>query len=133
MTFDELKESVKNLLISRREVSLPDGAIVAQLAYDAMEDIANRYIVPSLLTKKRGANILREVGVGEYINMPAKPSEDMLDESLDIDIELHRAIAFMVAASICSEKRNSNIFSAKGKKIIKDYSFKIYKTQQRSS
>jgi len=126
MTFKELKNSTASLLDARREVEMPtEDEKLIPLVDMHLLNVANRYKVLSLMTKSRHFKILRALDKGWYIRMPNSPVED---DELDLDEELHLAIANYLAADLCTLERNREDFLNMAKKIIKDYAFKIYKT-----
>lgn len=127
MTFSELKLHVNALLSSRRDVSLPgDDNLIIPLIEQSMINIANRYKVLSLITKGENFRVLRALGDGYYIRMPRPPKIN--SDKIDLDKELHMAIANYVAADLASIEYNRNIFKKNAQRIVKDYAFKIYNT-----
>lgn len=126
MTYDKLKIHISALLKSRRDVALSDNdADVIPLVEEAILNIANRYKVLKLITKSENFKVLRSLGNGYYIRNPKLPR---LGDELDIDSELCFAVANFVAAAVASNPLNRNIWNKRAKKIVKDYSFKLYKT-----
>ncbi|MGE4396057.1 MAG: hypothetical protein AB7D34_01230 [Sulfurimonas sp.] len=127
MTYDELKKHISTLLKSRRDVSLPalDEDIIP-LVEQNMLYIANRYKVLGLVTNSANFRLLRALPDGYFIRMP-KPPRNGTDH-IDMDRELHMAIANFVAADLASSEYSRNIFKKNGRRIVKDYAFKLYNT-----
>jgi len=128
MTFNQLKNSVEVLLKSRREISLPDAEILKTLAYKHMMLIANRYIVRKLISNSQKDRVLRTIGKGYFLRFPKEISSE--GASIDLDEELHIAIAHFIASDIASDHKNQVDFKKDAQKIVKDYSFKIKNTQE---
>lgn len=127
MTYDELKKHISTLLKSRRDVAIPtDDDDVIPLVAEAMLNIANRYKVLKLVTKSENFKILRSLGNGYYIRNPKTPS---VGDKLDVDSELCMAVANFTAASLSANEHNRNIWNKKARRMVKDYAFKIYKTE----
>lgn len=129
MTYDELKKHISTLLKSRREVAIPtnDDDIIP-LVEQNMLMIANRYKVLALVTTNANFRVLRALPDGYFIRMP-KPPRNGTDH-IDMDRELHMAIANFVAADFCSSDYNRNILKKSGRRIVKDYAFKVYNTPE---
>lgn len=128
MTYDELKKHISTLLKSRRDVAIPatDDEIIP-LVEEAMLNIANRYKVLKLVTRSENFKILRALGDGYYIRVPKSPN--VLTDKMDIDSELCMAVANFTAASLSANEHNRNIWNKKAHRMVKDYAFKIYKTE----
>ena len=128
MTFSQLKIHVAALLKSRREVSIPtSNDELIPLVHQNMLNIANRYKVIGLITKSENFRVLRALGDGNFIRTPKAPRNDT--DKIDMDEELTMAIANHVAGDLASSQLNRNIFKKNARKIVKDYSFKIYNTK----
>lgn len=126
MTLDETRTHITALLKARQEVSIPDNDVVIPLIHEHLENIANRYKVLALITKSENFRVLRSLGDGYYIRMPKAPRSST--DQLDIDRELHKAVANFVAADLASSQINRGIFNKRARKMVKDYAFKIKNT-----
>lgn len=127
MTYDELKTHIDTLLKSRRDVKLPNSdAEIIPLVEESMLNIANRYKVLKLLTQSENFKVLRALGDGWYIKNPKTPK---VGDKLDMDSELCMAVANFTAASLSANEHNRNIWNKKARRMVKDYAFKIYKTE----
>ena len=127
MTYLELKQHTSSILKAKREVSMTDDeATIKAILYEAMLNIANRYKVLKLVTKSENFKLLRSLGSGYYIRTPKEPRDD--SDKLDLDSELHIALANYVASALASDPKNIVLFERRANKIVKDYAFKLYKT-----
>ena len=136
MILDEMYKHISTLLKTRNDVAMPtktvnnedvvDDAMVIPLIVQNMLNIANRYKVLSLITKSENFRVLRVLGNGYYIRMPKEPRS--LTDTIDMDSELNMAIANYVAADLSNNAYNRNIFKKAGRRIVKDYAFKIFNT-----
>lgn len=140
MTLDTLAKHISTLLKARSDVAIPtkseiindkevvsvDLEMIIPLIHQNMLLIANRYKVLGLVTKSSNFRVLRVLKGGYFIRMPKEPRN--LTDKIDLDLELHIAVANFVAADLAKNPHNRNIFKKAGRKIVKDYSFKIYNT-----
>ena len=127
MTYGQLKVYTSSILKAKRDVAMTDdNAVILALLEEAMTNIANKYKVLKLITKSANFRLLRSLGDGYYIRTPKIPRDDT--DKLDMDSELHIALANYIAATLASDAKNSDAFRKTANKIVKDYAFKIYNT-----
>lgn len=131
MTLAELKIHTSSLLKAKREIIISEDEVLISLANEIILNIANRYLIVILMTKNINDEILRDIGKdsdGEQWYMKIPATITTVNDILDLDDELLFAVSNYLAAAMASEVKNTMYYERKAGRIVKNYSFKLYKT-----